>query len=42
MENKMNQILIRRKHKVLVEAGNNTETTEAYVCTIMRNMNYPV
>ena len=38
MENKMNQILIRRKHKVLVEAGNNTETTESYVCTIMRNV----
>lgn len=38
MENKTNQILIRRKHKVLVEAGNNTETTKSYVCTIMRNV----
>lgn len=38
MENKINQILIRRKTKVLVEAGNNTEATESYVCTIMRNV----
>ena len=38
MENKMNQILIRRKHKVLVEVGNNTDATEFQVCTIMRNV----
>ena len=38
MENKTNQILIRRKHKVLVEAGNSTKTTKSYVCTIMRNV----
>lgn len=38
MENNINQILIRRKAKVLVEVGNNTDATEFFVCTIMRNV----
>lgn len=38
MENKMNQILIRRKNKVFIETGNNTGATESYVCTMMRNV----
>lgn len=38
MENKVNQILIRRRNKVFAKAGNNTGATESYVCTMMRNV----
>ena len=34
----MNEILLRRKNKVIIEKGNATEPNNQYIVTIMKNV----